>query len=615
MAEALVAVSGVASIAQLVVYLVKTIKAVTEFYNTVHNAPAQVRRIEEQLGMLNTVVDDIRTYQKLFDDDIILPPNLRQKLFESIKRINDTMHRIQSNLKLYELTSKKNLRGRMKWAAKEKRRIEPEEHELEHCGEILDSIIQLITLRSSLLGSFYAQKSANLIQKLSKNTERFPPGSKSTVVTSLIPISRDRMKNFQKSGLMTWKQAVINSDSYLRKLGLYGSFTLATRTGEECQAQIQFGFELPTWLYTGSVDIQVEISRLTAQEFGIKLSRGEIKVQNRVPDDSPFMMACRNGDIELIRQHLQERTGNIRSRTMCTGSTPLLLVIEGKHFEALKCLLEFGADPNIGDDSQTLPLFALLGMNGPRVNKWIRQIPPTWNLWLDAFKLLVEHGASVHEINSDKSLVNLNITHGGPGIDRNYPEPSALQFFQILRDQCFTNFSLTGPDLWNPVLTAIRRQNQSIETLRYLSDAGVNLSRIATNGHTSLHWAAEMASDPKCLEYLCSTSAVENINRQDKWGWTPLHYAISSGRYGYRSIALDKATCLLRHGADFGLKAKTHPLFFVRANLTEFDPLQLSLQIDSDLSSLLRKKIDEMKMNFPEDSADEMFFDAMEIQP
>jgi Ankyrin repeats (3 copies) len=266
-------------------------------------------------------------------------------------------------------------------------------------------------------------------------------------------------------------------------------------------------------------------------------------------------------------------------------------------------------------DNQRLPLFALLGTNSPRVNKWIRQIPPTWSLWLDAFRLLVEHGASVHEINSNKSLVHLNISHGSLGPDRDYPEPSALQFFQILRDQCFMDFNLPGPDLWNPVLTAIRRKTQSIETLKFLSDAGVDLSRIAANGHSSLHWAAEMASEAECIEYLCSTRAIENINRQDSWGWTPLHYAVSSGRYGYRDAALDKVKCLLHHGADPELKAKRHPIFFVRANLIkEFTPLQLSFQIDSGLSTSLGEEIDEMKAKVFEESSDEIFFEAMEVQ-
>ena len=95
-----------------------------------------------------------------------------------------------------------------------------------------------------------------------------------------------------------------------------------------------------------------------------------IRIQNRVSIDSPLMIACRNGDVELIRQHLVDGNGHVNDRTLCSGKTPLLvslpkiwmlgrmlilppqLAIEGKHLEAVKYLLNEGADPNIGNDDQ-----------------------------------------------------------------------------------------------------------------------------------------------------------------------------------------------------------------------------------------------------------------------
>jgi ankyrin repeat protein len=200
----------------------------------------------------------------------------------------------------------------------------------------------------------------------------------------------------------------------------------------------------------------------------------------------------------------------------------------------------------------------------PQASKWVTQVPPSWSDWLTAFGLLVKHGASVHEINSDRSLVHLNISHGSPGLDLPYPEPSALDFFRILHNECFMDFNLSGPTLWNPIVTAVRRRNQSRKALEFLSNVGVDLSRIASDGDTSLHWAAEMAWSAESIEYLCSINAVENISRQDAWGWTPLHYVVASTQYGCQEAAMDKAKCLLRHGADQDVKARKHPIFFVR---------------------------------------------------
>lgn len=254
-------------------------------------------------------------------------------------------------------------------------------------------------------------------------------------------------------------------------------------------------------------------------------------------------------------------------------------------------------------------------MNNSRGNEFVRQLPPKRSLWLDAFRLMVEKDASVHEVNHNKSLVHLNISHESPGQNPDYTEPNALDFFHILHDHCFMDFKAPGPDLWSPVLTAIRRKTKSTETRRFLAKIGVDLSRIATSGHSSLHWAAEMAYEMECVEYLCQLTASENVNRQDLWGWTPLHYAVASGRYGFRNLAMDKIKRFLHHGADPNVKGRRHPIFFARVSLMdEFTPLELSLQVDPGLSILLEGELLEVRLKHLDDNSDETFFDAVEIQ-
>lgn len=89
--------------------------------------------------------------------------------------------------------------------------------------------------------------------------------------------------------------------------------------------QIQLGFKMPSWLYSGSVDLRAEFTRLSEQQIGIKILESEIKIQSRVPMDSSFMIACKSGNVKLIKQHLLEKTGSVRDRTLSTGSTPLLV--------------------------------------------------------------------------------------------------------------------------------------------------------------------------------------------------------------------------------------------------------------------------------------------------
>lgn len=162
----------------------------------------------------------------------------------------------------------------------------------------------------------------------------------------------------------------MDTDNWLRRLGFYGSFTSIVRVATEDEVRIHIGFRIPQWVSTKSIDICLEFSRLSAQAYGIRILGGEIELQNRVSDDSLFMTACRKGDTKLIKQLLDEKTASVRYRTESTGSTPLLvsslllnttawradtvqLAIEGNHFQAVKCLLDHGADPNIGDDNET----------------------------------------------------------------------------------------------------------------------------------------------------------------------------------------------------------------------------------------------------------------------
>lgn len=56
MAEVLIAIGIIVSIAQLVVYVVQATKAVNTFFRTVQNAPAKICRVEEKLGNLKDVI-------------------------------------------------------------------------------------------------------------------------------------------------------------------------------------------------------------------------------------------------------------------------------------------------------------------------------------------------------------------------------------------------------------------------------------------------------------------------------------------------------------------------------------------------------------------------------
>ena len=233
--------------------------------------------------------------------------------------------------------------------------------------------------------------------------------------------------------------------------------------------------------------------------------------------------------------------------------------------------------------------------------------------------MLVDHGASVHEVNYGRSLATLNILHGGPAPNSscsfNFEEPNAVEFFQILHDQYYIDFNVASEGGWCAMLTAIRRRTKSVEALQFLSSMKVDFTRISETGQSSLHWAAEMGYDVRCLEYLCTTAAIENIDRQDQWGWTPLHYAVASERYGYREAALDKIRCLLQNGADPELKGRSHQFFFKgKLSMDEFTPSELCRATDPDLSRQFEEILAQTIKTEPNRHDTEVFFDALEEQ-
>jgi len=145
MAEVLVAVSAVVSVAQLLVYVAQTAKVVTKFCNAVHDAPAQVNRLMEKLDGLQNVVKESQSCDNLVSDNTVLPPDLRQTLLQAVMRTRETIDRIQKRLESSDSVSR-GLRQRIKWASIARHRIEQEMHELEHCEYLLDRVLQLINL-------------------------------------------------------------------------------------------------------------------------------------------------------------------------------------------------------------------------------------------------------------------------------------------------------------------------------------------------------------------------------------------------------------------------------------------------------------------------------------
>lgn len=104
------------------------------------------------------------------------------------------------------------------------------------------------------------------------------------------------------------------SRPWLRQLGFYGR--VHTKSYSQCllDADIFLGYQFPAWLWSKSIDFELQIR---IPSF--------IRMQNRVLVDSLWMVACRRGDIDRMRQHLADKSGSVGDRLSCSGQTPLMV--------------------------------------------------------------------------------------------------------------------------------------------------------------------------------------------------------------------------------------------------------------------------------------------------
>lgn len=118
---------------------------------------------------------------------------------------------------------------------------------------------------------------------------------------------------------------VLGADSWLRKLGFYGSITATATADKNKTTRIYWGYKPPLWMLRKDISFDVEFACLESCWSEIHIRSGYIRAQNQVPANTPFMTACKGGNVALIQQYLREGNGSVRDRVICSGKTPLLV--------------------------------------------------------------------------------------------------------------------------------------------------------------------------------------------------------------------------------------------------------------------------------------------------
>jgi ankyrin repeat protein len=227
-------------------------------------------------------------------------------------------------------------------------------------------------------------------------------------------------------------------------------------------------------------------------------------------------------------------------------------------------------------------------------------------IWIDIIRLLAENGASVHDVVHGRSLTTLNIFwHHG--------ENRILEFFHFLQDQCYVDFGAEKVGAWSAFTNALRSPGTSLECLKFLEARGVDFSKISTDGRSLLHFGAELAHEPEVIEYLCKACPSHYVNRQDDFGWTPLHYAIVFEALHMPQESLAKVQVLVRRGANPSITARRFPLLHVvDMDKDRFTAYELSEALKSDQYEKFLAIARDNGLEIPEEAEGNIFHEIVD---
>lgn len=258
---------------------------------------------------------------------------------------------------------------------------------------------------------------------------------------------------------------------------------------------------------------------------------------------TPLNYASCNGHIAVMR-YLIDHGANLN--TPGNGHSPLAWACHNSHhgyLEAVKLLLAKGADIN-----QSFRYEGKYADNPD--NQWLRGWTPLmfaihdWGATTDIIQYLLDHGANPKAVSANgETPLYVDFVVGNrlgnqveiaklllaKGVDINgrvRDFGSVLHYAAMMGNSkaiedllaLGANINLPGNGGQTPLLTAIKSNDQSLETVRLLVENGADVNRGDVSGWTPLHEACSKG-DLELVKYLVSKGADKSLRNKD--GATP----------------------------------------------------------------------------------------------
>ncbi len=311
------------------------------------------------------------------------------------------------------------------------------------------------------------------------------------------------------------------------------------------------------------------------RKIGIGILVGSLFVLGELAFADDIHEFARTGNLEGVKSLIEKDPELIDAKDK-DGRTPLHWACRGVHLEAVKFLVEKGANVNAEDNNKVVPLHSLATQNNAAAIEILTAKGADvdaksygGNTALhyaaisdaaDAAALLIKKGANL-EIREDYGRTPLILCareRGGPRTIKVLLEGGAyVNARDKFQDTALNLASWRGKkEVVDLLLDAGAKIPSKGRDVCYLFNeaASHGLSRLfdevakaggdptftLSNGGTLLH-AAAAGGSAEIIEILIGKGL--DINQKDNYGWTPLHYAVRDGR-------IDAVDRLIARGAD-----------------------------------------------------------------
>ncbi|XP_042244357.1 ankyrin repeat and SOCS box protein 2-like isoform X1 [Thunnus maccoyii] len=271
-------------------------------------------------------------------------------------------------------------------------------------------------------------------------------------------------------------------------------------------------------------DVTSEPEDVDQVVFAIR--RGDVEAVNDLATSAPHSLMKENkdgwiplhdaafcGQTECLKTLLRAHPGSVDKRTL-HEQTALLLSVSCEHLSCVRCLLEAGADPDIGSKNKETPLYKACELEN-----------------VDMVSLILSYGATVNQ------RCGQGWTALHEAVSRNNTEICEI----LIKARAAIN----PPNTYSITPLIVAAQRGQMRALCYLIGKGADVNMQTCDGVTALHEASKNGHK-EIVAVLLTKNA--DANKPTNSGLLPLHVAAQYGHHEIVSLLVSVTSrARLRH--------------------------------------------------------------------